>query len=54
MLVREPLVRLWLCELLDCDIEDTLWVKRSNVASDVDMMLALCASLPSNLGERYA
>ena len=50
VLVREPLLRYWSCELLDCDVEDVLWVKLSNVASGVDMVLAVCYIPPISSG----
>ena len=38
------------CELLDCDVEDILWVKLSNVASGVDVVLAVCYIPPISSG----
>ena len=50
MLVREPLLRFWSCELLDCDVEGILWAKLANVASGVDVVLAECYIPPISSG----
>ena len=50
VLMREPLLRFWSCELLDSDVEDILWVKLSNVASSTDVVLAVCYIPPISSG----
>ena len=49
VLVKEPLLRFWSCEMFDDEVEDFLWVKFSSVVSELALLLAVYMLHPSYL-----